>query len=169
MELQLRCMVSNVFIFDIDGTIMLNQFSLERKTALNQISQLSLYPEFIEFYKTYCSKSLAVYFLTGRKQRNYGFITEEQLRPLRRYKEFTIKYYPDDKPHELEEYFIWKASSIKEFMNQWNNNVVRFHIYDDLEGLFPFIFQKIPSKVHFYTLNLIQAQVDWNNKAAIEI
>ena len=169
MRFQQGCMPSNIFIFDIDGTVMPNLFNLRSKTLVNQIFQLSLYPEFVEFYKNHCPKSVAVYFITGRKQKDYGMITEKQLRPLKRYKEFTITYFPEDKPHELEEYFIWKASSIKKIMNQWNNEITRFHIYDDLEGLFPVIFQKISSKVHFYTLNLIQAQVDWNNKSRLEV
>ena len=162
MRFQQGYLASNIFIFDIDGTVMPNLFTLNSKSPLNQISQLSLYPEFVEFYKEHCSKSLAVYFLTGRKQRDYVMITEKQLRPLKRYKEFTMIYYPNDKPHELEEYFIWKATTMKKIMNQWNSEIARFHIYDDLEGLFPVIFQKISSKVHFYTLNLIQTQVDWN-------
>ena len=145
MRFQQEYMPSNIFIFDIDGTVMPNLFTLNSKTPLNQISQLSLYPEFVRFYKNYCPKSLAVYFITGRKQRDYGMITEKQLGLLKRYKEFTIMYYPEDKPHELEEYFIWKATSIKEIMNQWNSEIVQFHIYDDLEGLFPVIFQKISS------------------------
>ena len=167
MEFQLRYMTSNVFIFDIDGCIMPNVFSLKEKTSVHALSLLSLYPEFVEFYKNYCSKSLAVHFITGRKQRDYGMLTEKQLRPLKRYKEFRIKYYPEDKPHELEDYFIWKTTSIKEIMNQWNNEIARFHIYDDLEGLFPIIFQEISSKIHIYKLNLIQAEVDWASKPNI--
>jgi len=170
--------MGDVFIFDIDGCIMPDIFSTDKKSITSNnnsnrenvkiISQLSLYPEFLKFYKNNCTKSLAVYFLTGRKQTAYGNITEKQLRPLQFYKNFVIKYYPEEKPHKLKEYFRWKAESIKAIMNQWNQDFLRFHIYDDLEDLFPIIFQEISPKIKDYNFQLIQTQADWNHKAKIE-
>jgi len=177
MQPQLQYIMGDVFIFDIDGCIMPNIFSIQEKSKksnsnsnrenMKNLSQLSLYPEFLKFYKINCPKSIAVYFLTGRKQRDYGTITEKQLRPLQSYKNFAIKYYPEGKPHKLTEYFKWKAISIKVIMNQWKQDFVRFHIYDDLEELFPIIFQKISSKINDYNVKLIQTQADWNHKAKI--
>jgi hypothetical protein len=161
MELQLRYMASNAFIFDIDGCIMPNVFSLTGKTSLHALSLLSLYPEFIEFYKQCCPGSLAIYFLTGRKKAEHGVITEEQLKLLRRHKEYTILYYPEDKSHNPDEYFQWKANSIKTIMNQWDNPKVRFNVYDDLEDLFPILLRRISPNLKDYRLQLIQSRADW--------
>ena len=161
MELQLRYMVSNVFIFDIDGCIMPNVFSLKEKTSVYALSLLSLYPEFIEFYKQCCPKSLAVYFLTGRKQAEHGQITEEQLKPLRSHEEYTIIYYPEGKSHSPDEYFQWKADSIKAIIDQWDSGTVRFNVYDDLENLFPVLNRKFSSKLKNFHIQLIQNRADW--------
>lgn len=73
----MQYLMGEVFIFDIDGCIMPNIFFIHDKSIkstnnsnqknIKNISKLSLYPEFIGFYKINCSRSLAVYFLTGRK------------------------------------------------------------------------------------------------------
>jgi hypothetical protein len=169
MELQLGYMASNVFIFDIDGCIMPNVFSLKEKTSVHALSLLSLYPEFVEFYKQCCPGSLAIYFLTGRKQTEHGEITEEQLKPLRSHKEFTIIYYPKNKSHNPEEYFQWKADSIKAIMNQWDNPKVRFNVYDDLEGLFPVLHRKVSRNLKDYRIMLIQSRADWIKEARVRI
>lgn len=54
-------------------------------------------------------------------------------------------------------------------MNLWNQDFVQFHIYDDLEELFPIIFQKISPQIKDYKLILIKNQADWNPKAKIDI
>lgn len=150
MAHRLVYVMGQIFIFDIDGCIMPNIFPLNKETkkdddSLNQklvkrASDISLFPEFIEFYKKNCVESLAVYFITGRKQKYYGEITESQLKPLKLYKNYIIKHFPDNKPHILKEYFHWKAKTIKDIMNQWSQDSVRFHMYDDLEDLCPIIF-----------------------------
>ena len=171
MELRLEFSMSDIFIFDIDGCIMPNVFPIikdaknENKTInqenVKEVSKLSLFPEFIEFYKRNCRDSLAVYFLTGRKQNYYGKITESQLKPLKIYKNYIIKHFPDKKSHDLKEYFHWKTKTIKNIMNQWSQDSVRFHIYDDLEELFPLIIKEISAIVRNYDCKLIQEQGDW--------
>ena len=161
MELQLRYMALSVFIFDIDGCIMPNLFSLTGKTSVHSLSLLSIYPEFVEFYKQCCPRSQAIYFLTGRKQAEHGEVTEEQLKPLRNHEDFTILYYPEGKFHDPNEYFEWKANSIKAIMNQWDNPKVRFYVYDDLEELFPILLRNISPKLKDYRLQLIQSRADW--------
>ena len=164
MELQQSYMASNVFIFDIDGCIMPNVFSLKEKTSVHALSLLSLYPEFFEFYKQCCSGSLAIYFLTGRKQAEHGEITEEQLKPLRNHEEFIIMYYPEGKSHIPEEYFQWKADSIKAIINRWDDGTVKFNVYDDLEGLFPILRRKVSQRLNNYRIQLIQSKTDWNKE-----
>jgi len=161
MELQQRYMASSVFIFDIDGCIMPNVFSLKAKTSVQALSLLSLYPEFVEFYKQCCPGSLAIYFLTGRKQAEHGEITEEQLKPLRCHEEYTIMYYPEGKSHGPEEYFQWKADSIKALMNQWDKGRVKFYVYDDLEDLFTVLYREISPTLRDYHTQLIQSRADW--------
>lgn len=178
MELRLEVSMGDIFIFDIDGCIMPNVFPIikdaknENETInheiLNKASKLSLFPEFIKFYKRNCVKSLAVYFLTGRKKKYYKQLTEKQLEPIKSYKNYLIEYFPDDKPYTLKKYFKWKANSIKHIMNQWTQDFVRFHIYDDLKELFPIIFQEISPKIKDYNCKLIQKQTDWIHKAKIE-
>ena len=171
MAHRLVYVMGDIFIFDIDGCIMPNIFPLIKESKkvderINQeivkrASDISLFPEFIEFYKQNCTKSLAVYFITGRKQKYYGKITESQLRPLKIYKNYTIKHFPDNKPHILKKYFLWKAKTIKDIMNQWSHDSVRFHIYDDLKEIFYLITKEVPPIVRNYNCKLIQEQGDW--------
>jgi len=80
-----------------------------------------------------------------------------------------IKYFPDNKSHILNEYFHWKAKIIKNIMmNQWFQDSARFHIYDDLEDLFPIIFEKISATSKDYKCKLIQEQGDWIHYINIE-
>jgi hypothetical protein len=162
-------MASNVFIFDIDGCIMPNVFSLKEKTSVHALSLLSLYPEFVEFYKQCCPGSVAIYFLTGRKQGEHGEITEEQLKPLRSDEEYTIMYYPEAKSHDPDEYFQWKADSIKAIMNQWGSRKVRFNVYDDLEELFPVLNREVSPKLKDYRAQLIQSRADWIKEVKVRI
>jgi len=46
-------------------------------------------------------------------------------------------------------------------MNQWFHDPARYHIYDDVEDLFPIIFQEIPRVEGDCNCNLIQEQDDW--------
>lgn len=163
--------MGDIFIFDIDGCIMPDIFPLINETKKNnehinqeivsKASDISLFPEFIEFYKRNCAKSLAVYFITGRKQKYYGKITESQLKPLKIYKDYIINHFPDNKQHILNEYFHWKAKTIKEIINQWSHDSIRFHIYDDLEDLFPIISKEISLGIRDFSCKLIQEQNDW--------
>ncbi len=171
MTHRLSYVMGDVFIFDIDGCIMPNIFPLikESKTDGGHISQeivkkasdISLFPEFIEFYKQNCAQCQAVYFITGRKRKYYGKITESQLEPLKIYKDYIIKHFPDNKPHILKEYFHWKAKNIKDIMNQWSQDSVRFHIFDDLIDLFPIISKEILPIVKNFNCQLIQEKDDW--------
>jgi len=109
MEPKTNFSMIDIFIFDIDGCIMpdifpnIKEIKIDNKIAdheyTKKASNVSLFPEFIEFYKKNCPNSLAVYFLTGRKQKYYGRITQSQLKPLKIYKRYSIKHFPDNKPH----------------------------------------------------------------------
>lgn len=178
MAYRLVHIMGDIFIFDIDGCIMPNIFSTVDKTKMDdetiiqsridRFTDISLFPEFVEFYRKNCTVSLAVYFITGRKRKDYGKITEFQLTPLKIHKDYKIKHFPDKKPHILKVYFHWKAKIIKSIMEKWFKDSIRFYIYDDLEDLFPIIFKEIPAVNNDYKCKLIQGQEDWIQNINIE-
>ena len=178
MEYRTILSMGNIFIFDIDGCIMpdifpnIKEVKNDNKAINHEIkkksSSISLFPEFIEFYKSNCLESLAVYFLTGRKQKYYGKITETQLKPIKIFKDYIIKYFPDNRALILEEYLQWKAKNIKDIMNQWFQDSVRFHIYDDLNDLFLRISREISPILREYNFKLIRKQADWVHKVKVE-
>lgn len=172
MELRFVYNMGDIFIFDIDGCIMpnifplveeiQNDFEIKNQEIIKKVSNLSLYPEFIEFYKNNCKNSLSVYFVTGRKTKYYKTITETQLKPIRIYKNYFIKFFPDNKSRDLKEYFKWKVNILKDIINHWSDDIVKFHIYDDFKALFPLISKEISPQTNDYNCNLIQEQADWD-------
>lgn len=162
--------MKDIYIFDIDGCIMPNRFqnfteAMDLSENLNhiikdKITNLSLFPEFLEFFKLNCVKSSAIYFITGRKQKEYGKITERQLGPLKKYKNFLLKFYPDDKPYIKKEYFNWKYNTITRIIEYHHNDFENIHIYDDFEDVI-FKLREISTLNHKIHCNLIQKQRDW--------
>jgi hypothetical protein len=158
--------MANVYIFDIDGCIMPNLFQNfgedvdELPSFKDAVTNLRIFPEFLDFYKRNCANSLAVYFITGRTRKEYGRATQRQLRPLKQYQAYLLKFYPNDKPHVKKEYFKWKYDNITQIIGQHRIDAENIHIYDDFEDI---IFQlreirSLKFKVH---CNLIRKQKDW--------
>ena len=162
--------MSDIFIFDIDGCIMPNLFqNFTEDTSLSdtlnynikdQVARLCIFPEFLDFYKCYCGHSLAVYFITGRKENQYGKITKQQLLPLKKYKTFDVKFYPDEKYHVKTEYIDWKFNLISKIINQNHIHCESVHIYDDFEDLI-FRLKDFTSLHQNIYCNLIQKNSDW--------
>ena len=162
--------MADIYIFDIDGCIMPNLFqnfteAMDISENLNykfedNITNLRIFPEFVDFYKRNCSNSLAVYFITGRKQAEYGTITELQLYPLKKYKNFFLEFYPEDKSHFKKEYFDWKYYIINGIIDYYNRDSENIHIYDDFEDIIIKLMEisALNQKIH---CNLIQKQTDW--------
>jgi len=162
--------MEDIYIFDIDGCIMPNLFQnfkvftddseILNSYVKNRVNNLSLFPEFLDFYKRNCVDSLVVYFITGRTRKEYGRATKRQLYPLKKYKTFLLKFYPDEKSHVKKEYFDWKYKIITRIIDYHLIDSKNIHIYDDFRDI---IFQlkkvnSLKSKVH---CNLIQKQSDW--------
>jgi len=162
--------MADIYIFDIDGCIMPNLFQnfteeSDNTDTLNndikkELARLRMFPEFIEFYRRNCIKSLAVFFITGRKRKEYGKVTEKQLSPLRKFKPYSLKYYPDDKSHIKQDYFLWKFEMITTIIHQYRDVSEKFYIFDDFKDI---IFKLkdllfLNQNIH---CNLIQANTDW--------
>ena len=148
--------MKKIFIFDIDGCVLPSIFpnihednqSKEKiiKNALEIGDKISLFPDFIEFYKKYCKSAESVIFITGRQKSSLGGLTETQLAPLREIKEFSLIYYPEEKSHIAKEYFDWKVNRIREILKGEIKKTVavgvkekRFllKIFDDTPDYFP--------------------------------
>ncbi len=170
-----------IYIFDIDGSIMPSIFKNfntgeKRKNIIREAikngNQAGLYPKFIDFYKKNCIRAESIYFLTGRRYKEFGKLTENQLQILIEFRDFRMIYYPERKPYKSHKYFAWKAREIKKIIKKSiksgkthgdvKENFV-FYIFDDLNDHFPRIrdFEdKYKVKIH---LTLIDNTDIWNN------
>ena len=173
--------MKEVYIFDIDGCVMPVIFKNSNGTeprkkiisdALKNGNKVSLYPEFIEFYKKYCREAYSVYFLTGRKYKEFGKLTENQLHKLNDFRNFQIIYYPERKSYKSHQYFAWKVKEIrriikkstKKALQQENmNEILKFNIFDDMSDHFPKI--KTIKEVSNIQLQLIEIESEnnWNH------
>ncbi len=172
--------MKEIFIFDIDGCVLPQVFPNIYKNnapnedfmneALKKGEGVSLFEDFVKFYEKHCKNAHHVFFMTGRQKRYFGEITEKQLFPLKKIKEFDIIYYPEEKSHDAEEYFNWKIESLEEIFkkqqkalasNLNGRNALMFRIFDDMDEYFPAI--KALSKQYAYTtvLTSIKGSKTW--------
>jgi len=169
------------YIFDIDGCVMPPIFSnfnnnQSRKKIVKDVikngNKVKLYPDFIKYYEKYCIHAESVFFITGRKQSEFGKLTENQLQPLANIKPFQIIYYPEGKSHKIQKYFTWKAKKIKEIIKNTiigknfsknSQENVKFNIFDDMNDYFLKIRKfKDKYKVQIH-LTLIENENCWNH------
>lgn len=169
-----------VYIFDIDGCIMSPIFSnfnsnQSRKKIVNNVikngNNVNLYPGFIKYCEMYCIQAESVFFITGRKESEFGKLTENQLQSLATTKTFQIKYYPEGKSHKILKYFTWKVKKINEVikntiknkrLNEGSKENVKFNIFDDMNDYFLKI-RKLEDKWHIQiNLTLIENENSWN-------
>ncbi len=148
--------MKEIYIFDIDGCILLPIFpnfddnSKSREELMvevhKKIDNLSLFPEFVIYYKRFCEHSESIFFMTGRKESDFGELTKTQLSPLKNIKEFRIIYYPEKNLYESKEYFNWKIEKIQEIFNdklfqgfddKSSKKNLYFKIFDDMADYFP--------------------------------
>ncbi len=145
--------MKDIFLFDIDDCIMKSVFpnfqeakgvsrELIVKTVRERGKLVILYPEFVKFYQKWGKQATEVYFITGRKNSDFGFLTESQLEPIRKYKVYITIFYPKKRQHLEHLYFNWKVNTIKKKIKQNAGKDVIIWIFDDLIEHFPKI-QKI--------------------------
>ncbi len=148
--------MKEICIFDIDGCILQSMFpnlddnikSREKLIveALKKIDDISLFPEFVIYYKRFCEHSESIFFITGRRESEFGELTKMQLSPLKNIKEFRIIYYPEENSYESKEYFNWKIEKIQKIFNdklfqgfgdKSSKKNLYFKIFDDMPDYFP--------------------------------
>ena len=174
-----------VNFFDIDGTIMKNIFpSLKKGKAANEdkntieelrnkLNKLSLFPEFVEYYRASKDKSLYNFFITGRKANLFSDITKKQLEPLQAIKPYTLPcYYPDNKKLTHEKYYQFKITAISHIVIELlkkHSIDVEIRIFDDDNFLFEEIYHQILSEMEkneieknlSYMTHQIIVEEDW--------
>jgi len=159
-----------VYIFDIDGCVMspiftdFNNGETREKivgAAVSNGNGIKLFPDFVKYYKKYCVEAESIFFITGRKESEFGKLTDKHLRPLVDIKPFRVIYYPEAKPHKKRKYFNWKAKEIKAIIKD-KKYEEKFNIFDDLNKYFSKI-QKFGDKrdiqIH---LTQIEDENSWN-------
>jgi hypothetical protein len=160
-----------VYIFDIDGCVMVpifanfNNDETREKIVVDAIQNgdgIKLYPDFIKYYKINCIPAESIYFITGRKKSEFGDLTDKQLQPLLKLKKFEVIYYPESKPHKIQDYFDWKVKEIKEIIKRLPKEHLIFHIFDDMNDYFSKLrefAEKWEINLHFI---LIEDEISWN-------
>ncbi|MFX1329107.1 MAG: hypothetical protein ACFE91_13350 [Promethearchaeota archaeon] len=171
-----------VYIFDIDGCIMPPIFSNfnrngSRKTIVKEVikngNNVSLYPDFIKFYEKNCIQAESIYFITGRKESEFGKLTEDQLQRLTNIKPFQVIFYPEVKRYKIHKYIAWKEKKVKEiimnivnqsrFIKNSQENVI-INIFDDINDYFHRIQEyKNRFKIQIRT-NCIDSENGWSEK-----
>ena len=170
-----------VYIFDIDGCVMSPIFpeTNNEKTrekivgdAVHNGNGIKLFPDFVKYYKKHCVQAESIFFITGRKKREFGRLTKNHLCPLVDIKPFRVIYYPEAKPQKIRKYLSWKAKKIKAIIKSTNNkknfNIskkenFKFNIFDDKNNYFSKI-SKIRNKQDIQIhLTLIESENNWNH------
>ncbi|MFW9818358.1 MAG: hypothetical protein ACFFE5_02015 [Candidatus Thorarchaeota archaeon] len=173
--------MKNIYIFDIDGCVMpvifenFNSGEPRKKVisdAIKNGNKASLYPEFIEFYKKLSREAESIYFLTGRKYKEFGKITENQLQILNDFRDFQIIYYPERKSYKSHQYFAWKVKEIKKIIknsikrakSQGNlDGALKFNIFDDMSDHFTDIKKIKEISNHQIQLTVIKSKSNWGH------
>jgi len=165
-------------IFDIDGCIMKDVFSNKElniediKRTRKLLADIEPYPSFINYYKTKCSEDNVIQniFLTGRREKDYGEITRNQLKKVDKIY-IAVHFYPKNLRHIPEDYFPWKVKKIEELVSFFvkvnkdfdeiyeEKTKVIVNVYDDLNRYFKDLKS---SKDHKYNCFHIRKEKDWN-------
>jgi len=172
--------MKDVYIFDIDGCVMhpifsnfTNDETREKIVgdAVHNGNSIKLFPDFVKYYNEYCVQAESIYFITGRKESEFGKLTNIHLRPLADIKPFKVIYYPEAKPHKIRKYFKWKAKRIKAIIKNTNykkdfniptKENFTFNIFDDMNEYFSKI-RKFGDKRNIQIhLTMIKRENSWN-------
>lgn len=141
--------MSHIEIYDIDGCICKSIFpNLEEKADIKKLKtkilKTQLYQEFIEYYKRITeNNNIKIYFITGRKYKDFGPETKLQLKPLGQ--DLNIIFYPDIYSHSKFQYFTFKIRSILKIVAELKKiadvsaqtDLGKINIFDDLCQYYP--------------------------------
>jgi hypothetical protein len=141
----------DIFLLDIDGCIIKAVFpnfmeakgiskELIIKNVLAKSKNIILYPFFYKFYEKWIKRSRAVYFITGRKESEFGDLTKNQLQPINKIKESQILFYPEENSYSTynnqELYFSWKIRTLISIISKYKKENNIFWVFDDLSDHF---------------------------------
>lgn len=135
-----------VYIFDIDNCIMPNVFpNLNEKGSIEEIRRklkaISLYPEFIEYFKKITNApGIKIFFLTGRKSKDFRIETINQLKLLDITEEHII-FYPKEYSYSKIRYFVFKIYNILKIAIM-NNKYLEVVVFDDKKEYFEKLLKK---------------------------
>jgi hypothetical protein len=141
------------------------------REAIENGGKAKLYTKFIEFYKKNCTLAERIYFLTGRKFKEFGKFTEKQLQILTEFKDFHVIYYPERKSYKSRQYFAWKVKEIRKIIKESIKKVLeqeilnekfKFYIFDDMNEYFPEIRSIKEILNHQLQLIVIESENNWN-------
>ena len=169
-----------IHIFDIDGCIfpaknndgiqiMPNNFiEISSKNIINKMKHTDLFPKFIDFYKliTKGIKNIDIYFITGRKKRDYLNITLKQLSVLNTKKNRdNLIFFSDDKLLTKRSYYEFKIyNTLKIIIGDGFTS--KINIYDDNTSYFSILKNRL-SIVELNNINyneVKEPEYFWNLK-----
>ncbi len=173
--------MEEIYIFDIDGCVMppiilnFNDSHSSKKKEVKEVlkngQRIKLYPDFVKYYRRNCIRSGTVIFITGRKESEFGKLTESQLKPLNKIKRYQIIFYPEGNTHEPDLYFEWKTKQIKKIIDSLgrkqyydNSNQKFFRIFDDMDDYFSNIEEFSKNYELIVELFLIMGEKTWNSE-----
>jgi len=172
--------IKEIHIFDIDGCIfpaknndgiqiMPNNFiEISSKNIINKMKHTDLFPKFIDFYKliTKGIKNIDIYFITGRKKRDYLNITLKQLSVLNTKKNRdNLIFFSDDKLLTKRSYYEFKIyNTLKIIIGDGFTS--KINIYDDNTSYFSILKNRL-SIVELNNINyneVKEPEYFWNLK-----
>jgi len=130
--------------------------------AVQNGNGIKLFPDFVKYYKKNCILAESIYFITGRKESEFGELTDKQLQPLLNLKKFDIIYYPESKLHKIQEYFDWKVKEIKGIIEKSSRGNLIFKIFDDMSEYFPKLRNFADRQDIQLHLELIETETSWS-------
>ena len=144
-------MDKDVYIFDIDGTIVKDIFSnlntfVPVDEARKLMAEQTISNNFVTFFNKIAHNH--IYFVTGRQHKFYGDITHNLLKKINI--DNNIIFFPDTKQITVENYIKFKINSIKKIIKNHKNQWII--IFDDKPLYFKPLYkkiQKINNKISF--------------------
>ena len=138
-ELIERAKIKRIFFFDIDGCICESFFpNLKEKVDINalrrRILETKLFPGFIKYFNIISKHpGMKIYFITGRRAKDFQDETITQLEPLKINRKQLI-FFPDEYNHSKIRYNNFKIFNILSLAAKREG--IEFIVFDDLDGYF---------------------------------
>jgi hypothetical protein len=126
-----------------------------------KILKTPLFPEFVDYFEA-IKRTNKIFFLTGRKFKDYGIETTGQLYELGIDLQNVI-FYPDHFKHEVRPYIDFKVFNILKIA--YNNQNQKVIAYDDMD----IYFCKLMRKIEMFGLENIELRILKDPKKAFKL